>query len=76
MACLSYHLPFADMRLFSPQTFHTLYGGHSTVFGDKGKMFIESLCVGVGINRETSNLPMVFDCWVLPEEMREHGPKI
>ena len=76
MACLSYHLPLADVRLFSPQTFHTLYGGHSTVFGDKVEMFIESLCIGVGINRETSNVSMVFDCWVSPEEMREHGPKI
>ena len=76
MACLSYHLPSADVRLFSPQTHHTLYGGHSTVFGDKVEMFIESLHVGVGINRETSNVPMVFDCWVSPEEMREHGPKI
>ena len=76
MAYLSYHLPLADVRLFSPQTVHTLYGGHSTVFGDKVEMFIESLCVGVGINRETSTVPMVFDCWVSPEEMREHGPKI
>ena len=76
MACLSYHLPSADVRLFSPQTFHTLYGGHSTVSGDKVEMFIESLRVGVGINREMSNVPMVFDCWVSPEEMREHGPKI
>ena len=71
MACLSYHLPLADVRLLSPKTFHTLYGGHSTVFGDKVEMFIESLRVGVGINRETSNVSMVFDCWVSPEEMRE-----
>ncbi len=76
MACLSYHLPSADVRLISPQTFHTLYGWCSTVFADKVEMFIESLRVGVGINRETLNVPMVFDCWVSPEEMREHGPKI
>ena len=76
MACLSCQLPLVDVRLFSPRTFHTLYGGHITVFGDKVEMFIESLHVGVGINRETSNVPMVFDCWVSPEEMREHGPKI
>ena len=72
MACLSYHLPLADVRLFSPQTFHTLYGGHSTVFGDTVEMLIESLHVGVGINREMSNVPIVFGYWVLPEEMREH----
>ncbi len=39
------------------------------VFGDKMEMFIESLCIGVGINRETLNVPIVFDCWVSPEEM-------
>ena len=30
---LSYHLPTAEIRLFSPQTYHTLYGGHSTCLG-------------------------------------------
>ena len=58
LACLSYHLPSADVRLFSPQTFHTLYGGHSTVQGDRVDMFIDSLRVGVGIDREASNVPM------------------
>jgi hypothetical protein len=76
MACLSYHLPSADVRFFSPQTFHTLYGGHSTVNGDKVEMFIDSLRIGVGIDRGASNVPMVLDCWVSPEEMKEHGPKI
>ena len=35
LPCLSYHLPTAEIRRFSPQTYHTLYGGHSTVFGDR-----------------------------------------
>eukprot|EP00956_Cyclotella_meneghiniana_P000566 scaffold631_cov49-Cyclotella_meneghiniana.AAC.3 len=34
LPCLSYHLPTADVRLFSPQTYHTIYGGHSVVTGD------------------------------------------
>lgn len=76
MVCLSYHLPSADVRLFSPQTFHTLYGGHSTVNGEKVEMYIDSLRIGVGIDRETSNVPMVFDCSVSPEEMKEHGPHV
>ena len=32
--CLSYHLPTAEVCLFSPQTYHTLYGRHSAVFGN------------------------------------------
>ena len=34
LPCLSYHLPTADVRLFSPQTYHTIYCGHSVVTGD------------------------------------------
>ena len=25
LPCLAYHLPSAEIRLFSPQTYHTLY---------------------------------------------------
>jgi hypothetical protein len=35
LPCLSYHLPSAEVRLFSPQTCHALYGGHSIVPCDK-----------------------------------------
>jgi hypothetical protein len=59
--CLSYHLPSAEARLFSPQTYHTLYGGHSTMCGDKIEMFIDNLKVNVGIDGNGSNVPMVFD---------------
>ena len=35
MPGLAYHLTTADIRLFSPQTYHQLYGGSSTIDGDK-----------------------------------------
>ena len=35
LSCLSYHLPFAETCVFSPQTHQTLYGEQSAVFGDK-----------------------------------------
>ncbi len=76
LPCLSYHLPSVDVRLFSPQTFYTLYGGHSAVFGDRVQMFIDSLWIDLVIDRESSNVPMVYDCWVSPQEMKEHGPHI
>ena len=49
--CLSYHLPSAKVWLFSPQTYHTLYGGHSAMWGDKIEMFIDNLKVNVGIDK-------------------------
>jgi hypothetical protein len=76
LPCLSYHLPTAEVRLFSPQTYHMLYGGHSTVGGDQVQMFIDHLRINVDIDRESSNVPMVKDCAVSAEEMKLHGPHI
>ena len=76
LPCLSYPLPSAEVHLVSPQTYHTLYGGHSTVGGDQVQMFIDHLKIGVKIDRESSNMPMVKDCWVSFEEMKLHGPHI
>ena len=76
LLCLSYHLPTADVRLFSPQTYHTIYGGHSVVTGDMAKMFIDSLQIEVEIDHEGSNVPMVHGCSVSPKEMEEHRPHI
>jgi hypothetical protein len=74
--CLSYHLPTANIRLFSPQTFHTIYGGHSTVNGDRVEQYIDHLRIRVDINNHGSNVPMVYGCHVSPQEMKEHGPHI
>ncbi len=54
--CLSYHLPSAEVRLFSPQTYHTLYGGHSVVGGDYVEKFIDNLKIKIDIDREASML--------------------
>ena len=74
--CLSYHLPSAEVQLFSPQTYHTLYGGHSAVFGNHVDMFIDHLKIAVEIGGYASNVPTVYDCSVSPKEMEEHGPHI
>ncbi len=33
LPCVSYHLPTTDVRLFSPQIYHQLHGGSSTIDG-------------------------------------------
>ena len=35
LPCVSYHLPLTDVRLFSPQVYHQIYGSHSIVNGDE-----------------------------------------
>jgi hypothetical protein len=74
--CLSYHLPSAEIRLFSPQTYHNLYGGHSAVFGQRVEMFIDHLRIGIGIDPSASNVPMVYNCSVSAQEMKDHAPFI
>ena len=43
LPCVSYHLPSTDVRLFSPQVYHQIYGGHSIVNGDEVIMRIRMI---------------------------------
>jgi hypothetical protein len=44
LSCLWCHLPSAEVWLFfSPQTYHTLYDGHSVVGDEKVGMYIDHL---------------------------------
>ena len=76
LLCLSYHFPNAEVRLFSPQTYHTLNGVHSTVQGDRVDMFIDRFCVEIPIDRKSANVPMVHKSYVLQCEIKDHGPFI
>ena len=76
LPCLSYHLPSAEVRLFSPQTYHTLYGGHSAVFGDKAVELINDLSITIPIDERSGNVPMVLKPACTPKEIREIGPHI
>ena len=76
LPCLSYHLPTAEVRLFSPQTYHKLYGGHSAVFGDRAVMMIGDMDITIPIDSEASNVPMVFDSSCSTKEIKEIGPHI
>jgi len=65
---LAYHLATADIRLFSPQTHHQLYGGSSTVDGDKVIMNLQQQPglsirhdIEIPIDKTCTNLPMVYN---------------
>ena len=72
--CLSYHLPSAEVRLFSPQTYHKLYGGHSSVFGDPVVKMIDNLSIEVDIDPAGGNVPMIHESACTAEEIKEIGP--
>jgi hypothetical protein len=67
LPCLSYHLPSGEVRLFSPQTYHKkLYGGHSSVFGDRVVKMVDNLSIEV--DRMINESACTF------EEIKEIGP--
>ena len=41
LPCLYYDLPSAEICVLPPQTYHTLYGRHITVFGGRVVMMID-----------------------------------
>jgi hypothetical protein len=66
LPCVSYHLPTTDVRLFSPQIYHQLHGGSSTIdganvcmrlHGRRPNITIPIVCGG-------TNLPCVYNLFV------------
>jgi hypothetical protein len=77
LPCVSYHLPTTDVRLFSPQIYHQLHGGHSMVNGDEVVMKFckEGASISIPINRNTTNLPVVHNSFVSEKVKRKHASK-
>ncbi len=63
---VAYHLPNTDVRLFSPQVYHQLHGGHSDVDGDNVKMIPQGWgsTITIPIENGSSNLPCVYNSFV------------
>lgn len=57
LPCVSYHLPQAYVRLFSPQTYYSMHGEHSKVFVDRIEMICHKHKIVIPINKERTNLP-------------------
>ena len=78
---LAYHLETADIRLFSPQTYHQLYGGSSHLDGESVLMKLMKQPhlhirhdIEIPIDKNGSNLPMVHGVTLSSREKREVGP--
>ena len=76
LPCLSYHFSSAEIHVFSLQTYHMLYGGHSTMFGDRVVMMIDHLSINIIIDREPGNVPMIHNMSCSSTEVKETGPLI
>jgi hypothetical protein len=77
---LAYHLDTADIRLFSPQTYHQLYGGQSTIDGDRVIMYLQQQPhlkirhnIEIPIDKNNSNLPIIYNVSCTALERKEIG---
>jgi hypothetical protein len=79
LPCVSYHLPTTDVRLFSPQVYHQIYGGHSIVNGDEVVMQVRNdggpITITIPIDKEGTNLPIVRDSFVSQRVKNKHAHK-
>ena len=56
--------------------YHTIYGRHSLVNGDCVEMYVDIQKLTIQIQKDISNILMVYNCGVTAKEMRDHGPHI
>ena len=73
---VAYHLPNTDVRLFSPQVYHQLHGGHSTVYGESVQMTLQnrrSITIPI---ENPSNLPCIYNSFVTDKVKREYASKM
>jgi hypothetical protein len=77
LPCVSYHLPTADVRLFSPQIYHQLHGGHSVVNCDEVVMKFckKGALISIPIDRNATNLPVMHNSFMSEKGKREHASK-
>lgn len=79
---LAYHLESADIRLFSPQTYHQLYGGESRINGDRVLMELQKQPhlsirhdIDIPIDINNTNLPLIHNVTCTDAEKKAIGPK-
>jgi hypothetical protein len=77
LPCVSYHLPSTDIRLFSPQVYHQIYGGHSVVNGNEVVMRVREeghpITIAIPIDRDGTNLPVVRNSFVSEKIKKNHS---
>ena len=75
---VAYHLPNTDVRLFSPQIYHQLHGGNSTVDGANVYMTLQGRRpkITIPIKNGYSNLPCVNNLFVSDKVKKEYASKM
>ena len=77
---IAYHLPTADIRLFSPQTYHQLHGGSSEIDGDRTIIHLQQRGnsnirhdIEIPIDKDGTNLPVIYNVSCTNKEKKDIG---
>ena len=81
LPAIAYHLETAEIRLFSPQSYHQRWGGHSTLDGEFVVMHLAKQVdaplrhdIKIPIEVKGSNLPMIYNVACSDKQREEIGP--
>ena len=64
LTCISYHLTQIDVRLFSPQTYHQMHGGHSVVHRNPVIIHFPFHSIPIPVDLGGTNLSVVHNLFV------------
>ena len=73
LPCVSYHLTQTDVRLFSPQTYHQMHGGHSMARAHQVEMKLSNHRIIIPVNLGGTNLPAVYNSFVTEQQKKDIG---
>ena len=82
---LCYHLPTADIRLLSPQTYHQLHGGESSIVESGTRVAMKlpqqgptspTHVIEIPIDLRGTNLPVIHDVACTDKEREIIGPRL
>ena len=76
LTCISYHLTQIDVRLFSPQTYHQMHGGHSVVHRNPVIIHFPFHSIPIPVDLGGTNLSVVHNLFVTEHQKRVVGPKM
>ena len=71
---MSYHLTQTDVQLFSPQTYHHMHVGYSEGYDIQVGMYFTDHRIHIPIDRENTNMPIVYNSFVSENEKQLIGP--
>ena len=60
---ISYHLPTTDVIIFCPKPYNQLHGAHSINKGFNFQMGLKNHDIGIPINIQEANLPIIYNSY-------------